>query len=322
MSTKEFRTNVLNVLGDSEEGNTSTLAWRERVLRSLGVDFTDDDLTITLKWREKVLDGLSEGYHGGGDINLDTAEVTPTKQLQRVVPGEGYDGLSEVLVNPIPNNYIIPSGSVNISQNGTVDVTDYAEANVSVPQPSGTINITENGTVDVTNYASAEVNVQGSGGSDELLKGLIDRSIQSIEIPNGITQIGQYAFSRCNILRNVTFSNTVRTVLNNAFENCSNLMTVTLSENLETISQNAFYNCSLRSLTIPASVKSIGYGAFGGNQYLLSVIFEGIPTSINNAALFNNSRLTDVYVPWAEGEVANAPWGATNATIHYNWTGE
>jgi hypothetical protein len=27
-------------------------------------------------------------------------------------------------------------------------------------------------------------------------------------------------------------------------------------------------------------------------------------------------------VPWAEGAVANAPWGATNATINYNYTGE
>ena len=36
---------------------------------------------------------------------------------------------------------------------------------------------------------------------------------------------------------------------------------------------------------------------------------------------FNNCpNLLDIYVSWAEGEVANAPWGATNATIHYNTT--
>lgn len=29
------------------------------------------------------------------------------------------------------------------------------------------------------------------------------------------------------------------------------------------------------------------------------------------------TNLTDIYVPWAEGDVGGAPWGATNATIHY-----
>lgn len=41
-------------------------------------------------------------------------------------------------------------------------------------------------------------------------------------------------------------------------------------------------------------------------------------------AIFNNdslpSTVTDIYVTWGEGEVADAPWGATNATIHYNYT--
>jgi hypothetical protein len=65
------------------------------------------------------------------------------------------DGLAEVytLVNP--------TGSVNISSNGTVDVAEYATAVVNVPgvTPTGTIEITSNGTVDVTEYASAVVNV-------------------------------------------------------------------------------------------------------------------------------------------------------------------
>jgi len=35
--------------------------------------------------------------------------------------------------------------------------------------------------------------------------------------------------------------------------------------------------------------------------------------------IFNGCTQTfDIYVPWSEGEVAGSPWGATNATIHYN----
>lgn len=32
----------------------------------------------------------------------------------------------------------------------------------------------------------------------------------------------------------------------------------------------------------------------------------------------NCSGITDIYVPWSSGEVSGAPWGATNATIHYD----
>ena len=50
-----------------------------------------------------------------------------------------YDALSQVTVTPIPSEYIVPTGTVQIDQNGTVDVSQYASANVSVSGGSVTV---------------------------------------------------------------------------------------------------------------------------------------------------------------------------------------
>lgn len=87
------------------------------------------------------------------------------------------------------------------------------------------------------------------------------------------------------------------------------------------IRQFAFYNvANLEDVIIPDFIEEIGDSAFGGNMDIDSITFEAKPKTIDNAA-FKNPQIYIINVPWAEGEVANAPWGATNATINYNYTG-
>lgn len=58
--------------------------------------------------------------------------VTPTEQTQTILPDENVYALSQVTVNPIPNNYIEPQGQKEITDNGTYDVTSFASANVDI----------------------------------------------------------------------------------------------------------------------------------------------------------------------------------------------
>ncbi len=73
----------------------------------------------------------------GGGATLQSKTVTPTKNTQNVEPDSGYDGLSSVTVNPIPSNYIIPTGALNVSENGTFDVSAYASAIINVAAAAG-----------------------------------------------------------------------------------------------------------------------------------------------------------------------------------------
>lgn len=74
---------------------------------------------------------------------------------------------------------------------------------------------------------------------------------------------------------------------------------------------------ALTSFTIPANCVEIMDKAFSGDTALASVTFRGTPSFISNLAFQGLTALADIYVPWANGEVEGAPWGATNATIHY-----
>lgn len=99
--------------------------------------------------------------------NLQEKEVIPTKETQVIVADETYDGLSKVTVQSIPNEYIVPSGEIEFTQNGTYDVTDKASAKVNVPEKQlGTKTITSNGTykaIDDNLDGYSEVNVATSG---------------------------------------------------------------------------------------------------------------------------------------------------------------
>ena len=49
--------------------------------------------------------GTVKGVAGGGNYNLQTKSVTPTKEQQSISPDQGYYGLSAVTVGAIPENY-------------------------------------------------------------------------------------------------------------------------------------------------------------------------------------------------------------------------
>ena len=86
------------------------------------------------------------GYDGLSRVTvnatpLTTKSATPSTSSQSITPGTGYVGLSSVTVNPIPSEYIIPTGTVSITSNGTVDVKQYASANVNVSGGGGGKNV-------------------------------------------------------------------------------------------------------------------------------------------------------------------------------------
>ena len=109
--------------------------------------------------------------------------------------------------------------------------------------------------------------------------------INCIYIGNGVTSIGDYAFSGCSNLTSITIPASVTSIGGEAFGGCSSLTTITIPESVTRIGNQAFYDCrSLTSITIPESVTRIGNQAFYYCSSLTSItIPEGV-TSIGSYA--------------------------------------
>ena len=147
------------------------------------------------------------------------------------------------------------------------------------------------------------------------------RNLALTSLPSGLTSISDRAFADCTNLALTSLPSGLTSISDHAFANCRNLALTSLPSGITSIGAFAFADCTNLALTsLPSGITSIGIYAFQSCTGLTSITFTGKPTTINSAAFKGCTNLTTINVPWAEGEVANSPWGATNATINYNYT--
>lgn len=112
------------------------------------------------------------------------------------------------------------------------------------------------------------------------------------------------------------------TLWNGMFSENTELTSISLPEGITSIGSWTFANCiSLALTSLPEGITRIDANAFEGCTSLQVITFQGTPRSIASGAFSECTNLATINVPWAKGAVANAPWGATNATINYNYTG-
>jgi hypothetical protein len=137
---------------------------------------------------------------------------------------------------------------------------------------------------------------------------------------NGITHIGNYAFSDCINLTDITIPSTVTSIGARAFSFCSALPVIdnlryadtylvgavdTLSsyvikEGTKWIGTDAFWNYTgLISVTIPNSVTSIGAYAFCGCSDLISIEIPNSVTNIGSSAFSGCTVLSSIKIPYS-----------------------
>ncbi len=143
-------------------------------------------------------------------------------------------------------------------------------------------------------------------------------SLKNITIPEGVTSIGEYAFSDCSSLTSISLPDSVTSIGNSAFSSCDNLTTITIPEGVTSIGNSAFSSCdNLTTITIPEGVTSIGNSAFSGCDILASITIPDSVTSIGGSAFYYCDSLTSITIPDSVTSIgANAFSSCRSLTIY------
>ena len=178
----------------------------------------------------------------------------------------------EEIVGDYKYAYTVNDGNATITKflgpvdsKGNVDSANNGPYNITIPEKLGGCPVTGLGAYSFSGYASASPYPHNSYQ--------IGRNIRSVDIPQGVTSIGNHAFFDCFDLENITIPQSVTSIGDVAF-GCCKFTTLSLGENIETIGGGAFWHCSnLSEITIPENVKEIKNG-YSENIYYRKT-FEG-----------------------------------------------
>ena len=205
----------------------------------------------------------NSGYIYAGCTSLTTVKYPPSREIRFYV--HDFDGCENLTALVIPASSSVKSiGDYAFSGTGFADLPSIFQTVTSIPMHC----------------------FDGS-------------KIQTLTIPDGITNVGDYAFA-----------------------NCEDLTTIIFPTNTISFSGRTFANCrSLASLRIPSNVK-ITSGAIFATEVGASgiqTIYVEDRASLGSYTFRNNNSIIDAYFAWSSSQTSSRFGLRNDVTIHYDW---
>lgn len=123
-------------------------------------------------------------------------------------------------------------------------------------------------------------------------------NLAEINIPANVTTIGNYCFDYCGSLSTVIFEGTALTSIGNySFAFTTSLKAIDLPEGLTTINTAAFNASGIEEIVMPSTLSVIGDGAFYYALALRSVTFNEGLENICREAFYGCSSLKEIIIP-------------------------
>ena len=251
---------------------------------------------------------FTQTYIDGSDIQVTDIRGFGSNIVEKIViPGEiqvigsgafyGCENLKHVEIE---------EGVKNVGVNAFGDCKNLE--NVSIPNSATTVGIAFDGCTNLTYNTYDNGKYLGNDTNPYLvLVKATSTDINSCTI-NSDCKIILNAFYNCENLTSVNLPDGLTVIGDNAFDGCTNLVEIDIPNGVTSIGLNAFTLTALKKVTIPASVTDINYSFRGANSLLdLVVIFESAtPAYIHYDSIVADTAI--IYVPDDAVESYKTAW--------------
>ena len=142
--------------------------------------------------------------------------------------------------------------------------------------------------------------ITGTGEMDNYTGGIAGKpwsykNVKQVIIDDGVTTIGDYAFSGCTALTSINIPNSVKTIGVCAFSTCTALTSINIPNSVTTIEKGAFSYCyKLKQIDIPNSVTTLSKDLLSDCRALESIRIHKDVVKIEEAAFDGCSNLTNI----------------------------
>ncbi len=185
-----------------------------------------------------------------------------------------------------------------VLSDNTIEITEYKGSDIDIVIPS---------TIDGYTVSSIGYSAMGQ-----------NKTVKSIYISDGITNIGNFAFTGCSSLETIRLPEGITELGMAVFSNCESVKSLSFPPSLTTIGTMTFNGCnSLETVIIPPTITSIGKAAFNYCKSLKRVVLPNTNINIADNAFYNNRQLESVLILENVTTIAaNAFQSCPNLTIY------
>lgn len=142
---------------------------------------------------------------------------------------------------------------------------------------------------------------------DSAVIGLLEGTLEHIDVPEGTTKLRKYCFNRYDTPFSITLPNSVKTIESQCFYNCYGLKSITLSNQITELPSQAFGYCSaLESIELPDSITYIDYGVFSGCSSMKSIKLSNNISELPSSLFSQCTALESLTIPTSVTKIGSS----------------